>query len=349
MTSPRTLLAANALCLAAAILAGCGSSGGGDAPVAPAGTGTGTTYPPATISALMDPGEAPASMSQFAALSTVDALAYRARWRDLEPTEGNYDWTSLDAAFDAVRNNKRLTVHIGVSGGAWPNWLAGRGAVTYNYVGPHGQVTDPLPWDAVFLARYDAFVAALAAHLHTRGDIGLLHAITVGAPVSEMSLVGCQNNTLGGFAYNRASYLSAWAAAIGSHRNRFDSAAIWVSAPVSVICRPDNDGASFYSAVMTADPSRPLGIFAADLNAAGSSRVAQLDASLKQQLAINLQTTWSATNDPTNRMAGSLQEAVCQGLRLGTRYFEIYKSDLLSTDPAIRAAIDTARTGSGCP
>jgi len=336
-----------ALGLSTALLAACG---GGSLEIVWTGDDPGTVYAPAAVYALTDPGESAASMSQLAALPAVDGLAYRARWRDLEPTEGRYDWTSLDAAFDALRG-KRMTIHIGASGGAWPDWLARAGAATYSYAGPLGQVTDPLPWDPVFLSRYDNFVAALAAHIRGRGNMGALNAISVGAPVSEMSLVGCRNNLLGGVAYNRGSYLSAWAAAIGSHRDRFGAATILVSAPVGVICQPDNDGSAFYSAVMTG--ARAAGgnvaIFAADLNAQGSSRVGQLDASLRRQFGINLQTIWSASNDPNNRMAGSLQDAVCQGLRLGAGYFELYKSDLSSADPAIRRAVDTARTGRGCP
>lgn len=330
-----------------ALLTACG---GGGLEIVWTSEPVGTTYAPAAVYALTDPGESAASMSQLAALPSVDGLAYRARWRDLEPAEGVYDWTTLDAAFDAVRG-KRLTVHIGVSGGAWPDWLARAGAVTYGFAGPLGRVTDPLPWDAVFLNRYDNFVAALAAHVRGRGDMGSLNAISVGAPVSEMSLLGCQNNLLGGFAYGRTSYLSAWASTIGSHRDRFGAARILVSAPVGVICQPDNDGSAFYSAVLTAARAGGgnVAIFAADLNALGSSRVGQLDPALRRQFELHLQTIWSATNDPGHRMAGSLQDAVCQGLRLGAGYFELYKSDLSSADAAIRRAIDSARTGRGCP
>ena len=334
----------------ATVTAAAGAEGTGPAPAGPGEPVA--AYAPVAVHALMDPGESSSSMAQFAALASVDGLVYRARWRDLERTQGRYDWTTLDAAFDAVRTrNKRLTVHIGVSGGAWPDWLASAGAVTYSFVGPRGQVTDPLPWDAVFLTRYDSFIAALAAHLQSRGDLALLTAVSVGAPVSEMALAGCQDNLLGGFAYSRSSYLSAWATSVGSYRDRFGAAAILVSAPVNVICRPDSDGGAFYSAVMAAarTTNSKLAIFAADLNALGSSRVGQLDASLRQQFPIRLQTIWSATGDPDNRMAGTLQEAVCQGLRLGAGSFEIYKSDLSSSDPAIATAIDTARTGRGCP
>ena len=349
MNTLRTAYRLVALGFPMALITACGG-GGGDTSGTTEGTGS-AVYAPAAVYALMDPGESSSSMSQYAAMTSVDGLAYRARWRDLEPTEGRYNWTELDAAFDAVQTrSKRLTVHIGASAGAWPDWLASAGAVTYSYAGPLGQVSDPLPWDGVFLTRYDNFVAALAAHIRSRGNMGSLNAISVGAPVSEMSLPACQNNLLGGFAYSRTSYLSAWAAAIGSYRNRFDAANVLVSAPVSVICRPDNDGSAFYSAVMTAalTTSSNLAIFAADLNAQGSSRVSQLEPALRQRLGIKLQTIWSATNDPSNRMAGTLQDAVCQGLRLGAGYLEIYKSDLSSSDAAIRAAIDTARTGRSC-
>lgn len=330
-----------------ALLAACFD--GGTTPASNAGGGA--TYPPARVFALLDPGESPSAMARFAALATVDGLAFRARWRDLEPNDGGYDWSALDAAFDAVRaHDKRLTVHVGVSGGGWPDWLRGADAVIYNYTGPQGGTSDPLPWDAVFLARYERLVATLAAHLRDRGDLARLHAVSVGAPVAEMSLVACRNNLLGGFAYNRASYLAAWAASIGSHGNRFGEAAVLVSAPVGMICAPDNDGGAFYQAVMSAaqPTTGRLAIFAADLNAQGSARVGALDAAFRQRFALHLQTIWSASDDPGRRLAGSLSDAVCQGLRLGAAYLEIYRVDLESAEPATRQAIETARTGRGC-
>lgn len=371
--SPLLIITASVLALSA-----CGGGGGGSSaqPAITSGSGgsattttssstaanstttnstTTTTNSSATTSqvfALLDPGESNNAMAQYAALASVDGLAYRTRWSTLEPGDGSYNWTALDAAFSAVAaQNKLLTVHVGVSGGAWPQWLQSAGAQTYTYSGPQGSVTDPVPWDSTFLARYGDFVSALANHIQSSGNMSRLRAISVGAPVSEMSLVGCQNNTMGSVTYNRSNYLQAWKTTIGNYASAFTSAPVFVSAPVNVICMPDNDGKNFYTELMNYSIAlnAHTAVFAADLNALGSSRMNQVDTSISSQTAIDFQMIWSANPDPQNRMQGTLRDAVCKGLGYGTHYFEIYKTDLSSSDSAIQSAITTARSGQGCP
>ncbi len=313
----------------------------------------GGSRPASEVFALMAPGETTSSIGTFAARSDVDGIAYRTGWAAIEPQDGNYDYAALDAAFDAVRaHNKRLTLHVAAAGRLVPAWLTG--VATYQSAIPGrdaGGSTEPVPWDAVFLSRFAGMVAKVGAHIASRGDTALLRAASVGAPVAEMSMPACQNGVLGGTVpYSRATYLSAWGQTTKAYASAF-SVPLFVSAPVDVICRPD-DAKGFYTDVMTAamaDGGR-WGVFAADLNAAGSARLGQVDTSISRRASeIGLQTIWSSTDDPSNRMAGTLESAVCKGLGAGARYFEIYKSDILSNDPAIQKAIALARGGKTCP
>ena len=347
---PRAALRRFAILLAL-LASDCGGSSGGDTPPAP-------NQPPsptqtAKVFALMDVGDSTAVLDSFAARATVDGLAFRTAWGVLEPQDGVYDWRTLDDAFDTARaRGKQLTLHAGASGIGVPRWLGALGVAMYTYSTPMGAaVTEPLPWDAIFIARYTRFVAALAAHVQTRGDTSLLYAVSDGAPVAEMSLVGCQNGALsGGIAYSRASYLTAWKTTIDTHATAFSEPRLFVSAPVAVICRPDNDGKVFYTEVMdhALSKSARASVFAADLNAAGSARLAQVDASVGARAALAFQMIWSSTNDSQNRMRGTLRDAVCHGLASGARYVEIYKADISSTDAAIQDAIQRARVGQPC-
>ena len=297
--------------------------------------------------ALTDPGDTRAVLDSLAADTRVEGLAFRATWAQLEPQDGAFDWAVLDAALEVVRNrNKKLTLHVGANGIGQPRWLAGLGVASYSHPLPNGQMTtDPVPWDATFLARYGRFVQATAAHIRSRGDEALLHAVSNGVPVGEMSLPGCRDGLLdGSTAYNRAAYLEAWRTSSASHLAAFSATPIAISAPVMVICRPDTDGRAFYSELLAALSDRVV-IFAADLNAEGSMRAAQVDAAFASRPLL-FQTIWSATNDPENRMRGTLREAVCKGLAAGGRYFEIYKADLASAEAGVRDAIERARIGS---
>ena len=332
---------------AAATLSACG---GGSPAMAPA-AGT----PPASgkVFALMDPGESTLSMNRYAGLASVDGLAFRSLWGALESRKGVYDWSTLDAAMDAVRaQNKRLTVHVAVSGQAAPAWLVADGAAYYSAQSPLGVVAGPVPWDSVYLRNIATFVAALSAHIRSRGDMDLVALVSDGAPISEMTLVGCQNNLLGTVSYSRSVYLDAWRTTVAAYAQAFTGTTLLISAPVSLICANDADGKAFYSEVMNyaLSQSSAIGIFAADLKASGtgSQRMDQVDESIRSRASVNFQTIWSATNDPNARMQGTLDQAVCKGWSLGGRYFEIYKADIDNPSSTIQAAVTRARTGPGC-
>lgn len=346
-TEPRRRrgLPAIAIVIASALVAACG---GGASLTAPPAVPAGQVY------ALLDPGENAASAARFAAMASVDGLAFRALWSRLEPRPGSYDWTSLDTIADLARSHgKRLTVHVAPD---TPSWLPGLGAQTYSGTSPLGPISGLVPWDATYLERIGSFMAALAAHMRTRGDASLLAVVSVAAPVAEMSLPACQRGTLGtSIAYDRAKYLGAWRTSIEAHHQAFAAGdfaqvRLVVSAPVREICRPDGDGSAFYTEVMdeAARLTPRAGVFMADLNALGSQRLAQVSDSVRTRAALHFQTIWSYSDDPSRRFEGPLLDAVCASWRSGARYIEIYKADLLNTDAAVQAAIASARNGAGC-
>lgn len=304
------------------------------------------------VFALMDPGASAATLQAYAALRSVDGLAYRVLWSALEPSAGSYNWTSLDAAFAVVRQQgKKITIHVAPSDLGLPAWLGSLGMTSYDYTAPQGARTGPVPWDNVYLSNYRGFVAALGAHVQAFGNMDLIASVSDPVPVPEMTIVGCQNGQLsGGIPYDRSRYLAAWQTTFGAYASAFPGIRLFVSAPLAFICLNDgNDGRAFYGEVMRYASSLTgnAAVFAADLTALGSQRLQQAGA-LPGQLAVGLQTIWSNTNDPTNRMQGSLGSAVCRGWNAGARYFEIYQSDLSSTDAGVQAAISSARTGQGC-
>lgn len=336
-----------ACCLVLAACSGGGSGGSASPPPPPPPPPPPASSPSASsVFALADPGDPRATLDALAADSRVEGIAFRTTWGLLEPQDGAYDWSALDTALEVARNRgKKLTLHVGATGFGLPRWLTGLGVATYSFALRNGQrTTDPVPWDATYLARYGRFVQAMAAHIRSRGDESLLRAVSDGVPVSEMSLPGCRDGRLeNGPAYSRAAYLEAWRTSGASHLAAFPSTPIAVSAPVAVICAPDQDGRAFYTELM-APLSERVVVFAADLNAEGSQRMSQVDASISSR-GVLFQTIWSQSDDPENRMRGTLRDAVCRGLAFGARYFEIYKADLASADAGVRDAIEKARAG----
>jgi hypothetical protein len=357
MVVMKTLFTHRSRCLASLAwllaLAGCGGGGGGSSATAssPVGsTQTGLVY------VLLDPGASTTTAQHFAAMGSVDGLAFRDRWSQMETSPGSYNWSRLDGISDVARQaGKRLSVHIAADA---PAWLSAQGVQFYTYTNQPGigSGSAPIPWDATYLGRHASFVQALANHLRSRGDDDLLRMVSVGSPVSEMSLPACANGILGdNTAYVRSTYLQAWGSSISSHqaafpKSLFQNVQLVVSAPVAQICRTDNDGSTFYTDLMVSRVGSDdrLGVFMADLNAVGSARLGQVDAALRAQVKLNFQTIWSATNDPHQRFQGTLLQAACQSWRAGARYIELYQADLDNTASDTPAAVAAARNGTGC-
>jgi hypothetical protein len=304
----------------------------------------------------MDAGDSASAFNTFLALNIVDGIAVRTSWQSLEPAQGSYDWSVIDAAVAAAAgHNKKLTLHIVASVfGSPPGWIYSLGAQSYSYASPTGVTkTDPVPWDAIFLSRWSAFVSAFASHLVAIGGLSQVQYISIAIPVPEMSLVACSNASLpGAIAYNRTTYLNAWKTSIQTLQAAFPGITKLLPAPVSVICAPDNDGAAFYHD--TLDYSLGLSatgfaLYATDLNALGSVRMNGISADANRA-PVTLQFISSATSDPTNRMQGSLKDAICAGLKTyKAGYFEVYKADLQNADAKIQAAIQAIRSPNLCP
>jgi Beta-galactosidase len=287
------------------------------------------------VFALLDPGERDAS--PYLQMPDVDGVAFRARWTDIEPQSGALNTSGLDSIIaQAAAVNKHVTVHIGVSGGGAPSWLASQGAQTFTANSPRGTVTDYVPWDATLLQAYASFVSRLGSKYQNSDTVT---RFSVGAPISEMTILGCANNTMGTTTYSRSRYLDAWNASYKAARDAFPSDTLLVSLPMPFICFNDSDGAPF---------ARDLGLeldsntswFAADLRSDGSQRTAQLPAGM----SIAYQAIWSVTGDTSARAGSSLQALTCTGWKAGARYVELYKADLMS-NPERDAALATARQG----
>lgn len=335
MSTLSTRYASCYLGLSILLLSGCGG-------------GSGKTY------ALLDPNESVANIETYAAKSTVDGLAFRVLWAKLEPQKQSYDWSSLDSAFEiAHAAGKKMTLHVFASTTrAAPSWLVSSGAATYTYTTPAGTAeTGFIPWDSVYIEEYSNFITALGQHIASAGYSKDLYAISDTVPTAEMTVLGCVNNIMpNGTPYDRTAYQSAWQTTVQAFSSAFPNKTLFISAPREDLCRNDADGSAFYTELMNFALSinKSATLFAADLKATGSERVDTVSADIISKTKIGFQTIWSATNDPSNRMAGSLSSAICEGWKMKSRYFEIYKSDLDSADPAIQSAIASSRNGKGC-
>ena len=306
--------------------------------------------------ALMDPTDRSDAYRTYLKMSQVDGAAVRLDWATLEPdADDGYVWTRVDEALAVAKEyGKRITLHIlGSSFGSPPRWVYQAGAASYSYTTPAGQSkTDPVPWDPIFLKKYADFLKDLAVHLTAAGYLDRVAYFSVAVPVPEMSLVSCRGGQLTtSLRYSRAAYLDAWKSAISAAQDAFPGTRKLITAPVSVICAPDNDGPAFFhdvlSYALTRSPDQ-FAIFATDLNARGSFRLRGISADLSRA-PVALQFVWSATNDPSGKMQGSLRDAICAGVKeYKAGYVEVYKDDLRNPDAAVQQAIGAIHEPGRC-
>jgi hypothetical protein len=101
------------------------------------------------------------------ARSNVDGIAIRVGWSAIESEDGVYDWSGVDALIaQAAPHNKKVSINV-TAGWKAPDWLYREGAQKFKFIwdkpwGPDycSVVTIPVPWDPVFLAKWQDFVAA---------------------------------------------------------------------------------------------------------------------------------------------------------------------------------------------
>jgi len=114
------------------------------------------------------------------ALPGVDGLVLNIGWNAIEPSLGQYQFTLLDQwVHQAAVSGKKVSLAIN-AGQSTPAYLFANGAAPLQFtISPHGgatgqcqSLTMAAPWDATFLARWDALLVAVAAHLKSNGTYG---------------------------------------------------------------------------------------------------------------------------------------------------------------------------------
>ena len=107
-----------------------------------------------------------------AALSNryINGAFLKTSWSDLEPADGAYEWSALDAQVK-IAEGAGKKVALGVQAGTkTPGWVYAEGAKPFHTITTEAadgnfcqSQSVPIPWDPVFLRKWTAFVAAFGA------------------------------------------------------------------------------------------------------------------------------------------------------------------------------------------
>jgi hypothetical protein len=97
----------------------------------------------------------------------ISGVALQIHWSDLEPAQGNPDWSKLDGLFAAAEASKKwvhLEIFPGFFAPAWALEGVKSDQFTIQYGPGRGTVLKlPMPWDTVYLNRWFAFLKEVGA------------------------------------------------------------------------------------------------------------------------------------------------------------------------------------------
>lgn len=269
----------------------------------------------------------------------VDGVAVQIGWRDVEPRAGTYDWDRLDAIIELSRSKgKQVMIHLLPL--RPPEWIFDKGAEPFEFSvslresPQYGKrLREVVPWDPVYLDRWSRLTSELGRRYNRNAAV---LGVSVAAPSPEMILPGGmpRNEAFPRWQamYNKDTYLDAWRRMIDAYQDAFPDKPKLLVPGIVLLDEHFADEVLAYAYEKFGDK---LWVFNTGLRADGTAQakigrghVDELLREYARKTTLGLQTIWGSTNDPHNRMRGSLRQVLEKGVEMGGCYFEIYAADV---------------------
>jgi hypothetical protein len=286
-------------------------------------------------------------------------------WADIEATEGVYDWSSVDSELvKAEAHGKKVLLRI-VSGGInVPDWLlADPNVQTFTFIdtGPYHstygeELTIPVFWDPIFLAKKIALIQAAGAHFAGHSNIEIVACAFANATTGDWNIPQEQEDIQHWLAagYTTELMVNTGETIIDATMAAFPNQNV----TLSIGLEPSglNPDQSYLPETVVNYATTTYGRFITQRNALAAFTPDPVDTSalyhwrpvFDQCPNVAAQMLWRVSGDDTYRMNGGvpgdpadvLLNAVILGTHYGTQYQEIYEADL--KDPALSSVIDAA-------
>jgi hypothetical protein len=167
----------------------------------------------------------------------ISGVAVQMNWRDIEPIQGEPDWSRLDAVFAAAEQEKKWVQLLIFPGFFAPEW-AKKGAEVDRFpiqYGPgHGTIeTLPMPWDRVYLHRWFAFLKLLSQKYGSSPAFRMIAAAGPTSVSAEMTLPNKPEDHKKwiSHSYTVEKYLGAWREVFQFYAANFPNQRVSLSAP----------------------------------------------------------------------------------------------------------------------
>lgn len=287
-------------------------------------------------------------------------------WKNLETKEGVYTWTEIDKILtQAAANGKVVTLGV-MAGVNTPSWVYTDGAQSFKFLWDKPTKSPaicsvqsfPVPWDPVFLAKWQAFIEALGARYSSNSTLvsvmiyGLnFHSIETTLPASNGQLISGNGKSCTGYnypllwqqaGYTRTRVEDAVFAMQSYFQTAFPNTQLMAGLNPGGFPPIDQNGALIPH--MTVDPQAP-----SDLMASGAISLGPQFSAADGGLSANgwswpLLTKYASTVNTgyqtTVALGASLPTAINVAVTAGSRWLQLYPSDitLLANQSAIIGA-----------
>lgn len=272
----------------------------------------------------------------IAALPFVDGFLVRVPWSDVEPSPGTYDWSLVDQQLALIAADGMLAALSIVQGDSGtPSWLAGLGAqmVTYPFFGTERTVA--LAWDAIYLERWTALVAALGARYADNPTIEVVHATHATHNGFEMQLPFGEQTQYQSLGYTDALYAESWAVVLDAFATAFPNT--WLDVDVHPIWGSDVPAQLTTDHGLTTIGDR-FGVFGAWWSVKNAVDVYPgmyelfLQAAPQTFATVQNVGSWISTPERYDFDLDAYTASYSLAIASGVRYFEVWNADLLAAE-----------------
>ena len=180
----------------------------------------------------------------------ISGVAVQIYWRDIEPVEGQPDWSKLDTLFAAAESGKKWVQLLIFPGFFAPEW-AKEGAQVDQFpiqYGPGKGTIEklPMPWDRVYLNRWFAFLKQLSEKYGSSPAFRMIAADGPTSVSAEMTLPKKPQEVKKWLkdSYTPRKYTEAWQKVFQVYADYFPNQYVSLSAPKLPILGPGREDAA---------------------------------------------------------------------------------------------------------
>ncbi len=143
-------------------------------------------------------------------------------WNQIETSDGVYNWSLVDNQVALVGAAGKVATIAIAAGVETPGWVYNEGAQSFNVVWdkawgftPCSNQRIPIPWDPVFLAKWQAFVTAFGARYDTNPTVASVKLTGFNSETAELFLPLSINEQINivGHVCTGPNYVTQWQAA----------------------------------------------------------------------------------------------------------------------------------------